>query len=203
MKIHTTLRVKVLALLLLWFGFVGASNAAFSEGDGNYVGYMGLLDPAPASITTAWISSGMADSAFYDNYAAAWISSPVTHLYNFSLAQGLELDLYMEFRAADPMTITFYDAASNPVHTETVSFGGINIQDTYAHNQMLTLPAGVAWMEVEIAPWISGGNPDYDYGQYEIQLAGLPATVVPLPPALLLFGSTLIGFFTLGWRWRV
>ncbi len=207
MDTNMTLWVKVLALLLLWFGLVGVSSA-LSVTDQNYVGGLarwgsGLADPlqvAPDSLTTAYVDNyhntgwgnpqGNVDAVF---------SVTVSHLYSFSLVQSLELDLWMEFRASDPMTITFYDSNSVLVGSPIeIHFSGLYPQETQVPKDVVTMPSGAAWMLVEADP-LADSLGMYS-GAYEIRLAGDPVASVPLPPALLLFGSSLLGFITLGWR---
>ncbi len=204
----TTLTIKALAFVLLWFGLVGTSSA-LSVTDDNYVGDMvrlvggapniGPLGVAPETLTTAFITNYHNTGApIMGNFDASWTDpAPVSHLYRMDLALDLILDMTMEFRADDPMTITFFDGAGVQQMQQLVHFGGGNAQETQIFNDVVSLNAGIAWMLVEASV---NPNPDQNggiNGMYAIKLAG---TAVPLPPALLLFGSSLLGFITLGWR---
>jgi hypothetical protein len=191
----TTLRVQILALLLLWFGFVGTSSA-YSTSDPNYVG----------DLTLDTISyPGFQYFATNEHPAGDIFFSSVVHLYSFTLIEGMSLlDVYAEFRSGSPLMITIFDSSDVELWNNgsgflyDYSYDG-NYRDSA---EILNIPvnwaAGLYWLVVQADPTSDAGVFS-ETGAYDVYLKGAP-NAVPLPPALLLFGSSLIGFITLGWR---
>jgi hypothetical protein len=193
----TTLTIKVLALVLLWFGLVGASSAlTLSTTDPAYVGNLSLDTSSEAPYTWLATNEYTVGTLFY---------TPVEHLYSFTFPDDMLLvSVNAELRSESPMTITIYDSLGAVVWNNNTDFiysydGPSNDRDSIEVFPGVGLSAGLHWLVVTADP-VSEGAGAYSYtGSYDLYLKSSPA-VVPLPPALLLFGSSLLGFITLGWR---
>ncbi len=199
----TSLKVKILALVLLWFGVVGVSSALTIPAPGEDRGNIGSLAQAGDTVTTA-TANATAPGGNTFTYL-------VDHWFSFTLDQALDLEIWTEFGSGDPMVLTFYadsDTGSplTPVGGSPYSFVNNRVNPNPFHPDFVpyntatlflteTLAAGDYWLRVEASPYIY--NEMAFSGAYTVRLTG---TTVPIPPALLLFGSSLIGFITLGWR---
>ena len=197
----TTLKIKVLALLLLWFGVVCVSSALTIPAPGVDRGDIGVIANTGDTVFTTTAGSG------------AFNTDPVDHWFSFTLDQAFDLEIWTEFRSGTPMVLSFY--ADSDTGTPLTPVGGSPYSFVYdpvnpfplhpdhrPHNTATnflaeTLAAGDYWLRVEASPFLYN---DMDLGGiYTVRLAGTNAgTTVPLPPALWLFGSALFGFVTFG-----
>lgn len=198
--------LKVISILVLGYSLVAAASASFVlPGSETYVGYIGNLDIGRldgsgggiTDIGTDWISSpGEQDDTFisHNGLLDPAITSPVltTHWYKFALNTPSQLMDFIELGSDASLEISFFndDATYSDPAFETVARSA-------GHEYQLTspslFPSGIWWMK------IAGTTTGFLHLNYKVRLS---QAAVPLPPAILLFGSALAGFGVLGHKKR-
>ncbi len=201
--------VRIIGVLVLGFCLVGAVSAAFTlPGTESYLGYIGNIDlplaknsgGAISTNGTDWISlSGASNTDMVDNTGDQLdppsLATPVvvtTHWYKFALdAPGQLLD-FIELGANADLVVSFFH--------ETATFGGPAFETIIRndpHDFQLTSASvfddGFWWMRI-VGTAAFGTDTSYT-----VRLSKVP---VPLPPAILLFGSAIAGFGVMGRKRR-
>ena len=185
--------VKMVGAVVLGFALIGNASAAFdASGESGYLGDMGLLTDV-LIVSNLFVNGGSPNlDAFLTTNDPA-TSGPVgdvdiPHWYKFTLSDDLIVSDYLETGPhVDSITIEFFDSNDDIFNFEKTSSG------PHGYELLDTLEAGTWWMKVT---GVSSGLPlEDDLDSYTIQLS---ATPVPVPPALLLFGSAIAGFGVMG-----
>jgi hypothetical protein len=199
--------VRVFSVFVLVFSLVGVASASFVlPSSETYVGYIGNLDIGRLDgsggvntfIGTDWISSpDMQDNTFVLNGTSdldpTYTSTPVftTHWYRFALNTPAQLMDFIELGENADLEISFFHDSA--IYGDT-PFETVIRNDS--HNYQMTSSAlfqsGTWWMQIE------GKATSFASIDYKVRLV----QAVPLPPAILLFGSALAGFGVLGRKKR-
>ncbi len=192
--------VRAISILVLGFSLIGGVSASFTlPGSETYVGYIGNLDVGRldgsggvnTDIGTDWISSpGVQDNSFISNNGQLDMAfgAPVltTHWYSFALNTPARLMDFIELGVNADLEISFFHDSSD---FGDAAFTTVTRNDN--HNYQMTSPssfqAGTWWMQ------LAGTAHSFQGINYTVRLSQ-----VPLPPAILLFGSALAGFGVMG-----
>ncbi len=197
-KVVKTIK-SIVGLVVLGMGLTGTASAAFTVPVTGYLGYLGDIETGYSSgpIGTHAVDSGsgfMPNTNAYLTTAAPLndgfrdIAAP--HWYKFDVNQTLNVGGFLELGSnVNNITVSFYNSLDDVADfTLNAAYTG----SRHDYPVIGTFGADTWWMKIE---GISGGVDD----SYTMKLEASP---VPLPPAVLLFGSAVAGFGALGRRKR-
>ncbi len=184
--------ISAVALSVSLMGSASAASATFDmSGDPGYLGYLGNVEAGryggAEDIGTdyIWNSSTSSWDENTNDALNSFIALP--HWYNFTLDHASAIGDFLELGSdVSSFTATFYDSSGN-------EFVSITSTDPHAYQFTGVFAADASWW-MKITGVASG-----DKSNYTVLLA---PTAVPLPPAILLFGSALAGFGVLGRKKR-
>jgi hypothetical protein len=197
-KVVKTIK-SIIGIVVLGLGLAGVAPAAFTVPSTGYLGYLGDVEIGYSGglIGTHAVDSG---SGFLPNQNAYLTTqAPLNdgfrdvaapHWYKFDVSQTLNIGGFLELGShVDEITISFYNSLDDAYDFQLkAAYTG----SRHDYPVIGTFGADTWWMKVE---GISGGVDD----SYTMKLEASP---VPLPPAVLLFGSAIAGFGALGRRKR-
>lgn len=196
---------KIVSAVVLGFVLVGGASAAFElPGDETYKGYIGNLDigrldgkgGVNPEIGTDWVSDpGEQNNTFKSNSGQfdpfPWVEGGAdygvtTHWYKFALDNPTQLMDFVEIgNQADSEISFFHDSYTYG----DGAFATVDRNDPHAFQltSSKVFASGFWWMK------IVGKAYDKTEINYTVRLSQ-----VPLPPAILLFGSAIAGFGVMG-----
>ncbi len=187
---------NIIGLFILWLGLAGVAPAAFSPpgpppGAGTNVGYMGdVVAGLPyglGNVGTHRVFDTDGNPMTHSGNRLDPNNTTVTHWYSFTLTSNQDLGYFLELGDnVKTFSFSFFDSSGSE-HP----LGSVNIGSTPPHDYqpLAHFTAGDPWWMKVV------GLAEGELDSYTVKLTASP---IPLPPALLLFGSAIAGFGLMG-----